>query len=93
MSQVLDEAGVRHVARLARIAIPSDRVPALTGELARVLDYMAILERVDAEVPHAEPVAAPWRADEVAESLPREVALGAAQSRTEAAFVVPKVVG
>lgn len=93
MSQVLDEAGVRHVARLARVAVPEERIAELTLELARVLDYMAVLERVDVAGVPAEQGASPWRNDDVVPSLPREVALAGARSATESAFVVPKVVG
>jgi aspartyl-tRNA(Asn)/glutamyl-tRNA(Gln) amidotransferase subunit C len=38
---------VRHIAQLARLALDHDRVPALVGELNRILDHMDVLQRVE----------------------------------------------
>ena len=38
---------VRHIAALARIAVPEDRVPALAAELSRILEHMEVLQNVE----------------------------------------------
>ena len=43
----VSDADVLHVAALARLAMPADRVPALVRELNGILDHMAVLETVD----------------------------------------------
>jgi aspartyl-tRNA(Asn)/glutamyl-tRNA(Gln) amidotransferase subunit C len=44
---MLDEKQVRHVAKLARIALTEKEVKKFTGQLSKVLDYMEILKEVD----------------------------------------------
>ena len=63
MSVSLDD--VRHIAELARIGVPEDRLPILAREISGILDHLEVLGRVDlarvggaAELP-----ATPWRAD------------------------------
>ena len=43
----VSDADVRHVAALARLAMPVERVPALVRELNGILGHMAVLESVD----------------------------------------------
>jgi len=43
----VSDADVRHVAALARLAMPVERVPALVRELNGILGHMAVLETVD----------------------------------------------
>ncbi len=43
----VSEADVLHVAALARLAMPAERVPALVRELNGILEHMAVLETVD----------------------------------------------
>ena len=43
----VSEADVLHVAALARLAMPAERVAALVRELNGILDHMAVLETVD----------------------------------------------
>ncbi len=38
---------VRKVAQLARLALPEEKIATYTGQLERILDYVAQLERVD----------------------------------------------
>lgn len=38
---------VRHVAALARLALPPERVSVIAGELNRILEHMAVLEQVN----------------------------------------------
>ena len=92
---VIDDALLLHVARLARVAVPEARRAALAGELGRILEYVRVLERADdaqSPVPMI-PADVVMRPDEVLPSLPREVALQQAPGASDAAFVVPKVVG
>ena len=37
---------VRHIAVLARLGLPSERIPALVGELNRILEHMDVLAAV-----------------------------------------------
>lgn len=41
------EQDVLHIAALARLGIPSERVGAIVGELNRILEHMAVLQEVD----------------------------------------------
>ncbi len=43
----VSDADVLHVAALARLAMPAQRVPALVRELNGILEHMAVLETVD----------------------------------------------
>jgi aspartyl-tRNA(Asn)/glutamyl-tRNA(Gln) amidotransferase subunit C len=43
----VSDADVLHVAALARLAMPADKVPALVRELNGILEHMAVLETVD----------------------------------------------
>lgn len=43
----IDEAAVRNIAKLARIKVPEDEVPALAKELSKILDWIAQLNEVD----------------------------------------------
>ena len=47
MSVTIDD--VRHVARLARLGVTDERAGQLVGELNRILEHMAVLEKVDVE--------------------------------------------
>ena len=40
---------VKHVARLARLGMTDERAGQLVGELNRILEHMAVLEKVDVE--------------------------------------------
>jgi aspartyl-tRNA(Asn)/glutamyl-tRNA(Gln) amidotransferase subunit C len=40
---------VRKVAQLARLALPEDKITTYTGQLERILDYVAHLDAVDTE--------------------------------------------
>ena len=40
---------VRKVAKLARLELPDDKIATYTGQLERILDYVAHLEQVDTE--------------------------------------------
>ncbi|HEX2778267.1 MAG TPA: Asp-tRNA(Asn)/Glu-tRNA(Gln) amidotransferase subunit GatC [Gemmatimonadaceae bacterium] len=65
MAVTIDD--VKHVARLARLGMTDERAGQLVSELNRILEHMAVLEKVDVEgVMGAEGVGAagmPLRAD------------------------------
>lgn len=90
------EDDVRRIARLARIAEPTDRVAKLTGELNGILDWVEMLNEVDVEgvEPMTTPVSTPlpMRADEVTDGEIREKVLKNAPKAEEGFFVVPKSV-
>ncbi|MBI1237276.1 Asp-tRNA(Asn)/Glu-tRNA(Gln) amidotransferase subunit GatC [Hyphobacterium indicum] len=90
------EDDVRRIARLARIAEPSDRLAALTGELNGILDWIEQLNEVDVEgvEPMTTPVKfpLPQREDAVTDGGIRDKVLANAPSSEEGFFVVPKSV-
>lgn len=55
MAQPLDEATVRHVAHLARLALTDQEVACFSEQLAKILDYVEQLNEVDTS--HAPPTA------------------------------------
>jgi aspartyl-tRNA(Asn)/glutamyl-tRNA(Gln) amidotransferase subunit C len=87
---------VRHVARLARLALSDDEVEALRAQLSNILAYAEkVGEVAAADVPptgHAYPLRNVFRDDEPRESLPPEEALAPAPAAEEGRFRVPKIV-
>ena len=86
---------VRKVAQLARLELTADTIATYTGQLERILDYVAQLEQVDTEgVPpttRAVEVVNVTRDDRVDPTPVREELLGLAPER-EGDFVrVPKI--
>ena len=92
----VDQKTVRHIARLARIAVQDDELEALAKELNGILDWVEQLGEVDtAEVEpmtSAVAMAMKMRDDVVTEtSLQKEVTRNA-PGVEDGFFVVPKVV-
>lgn len=92
----VDKETVRKVARLARIAVPEQRLEPLAGELNTILAWIEQLNEVDVEGVEAmtTPVAMklPMREDVVSDGNIRDQVLANAPSATDGFFVVPKVV-
>lgn len=69
----VSEHDVRHIAALARLGMPEQRIPALVDELNRILGHMDVLQRVDLSASSntgtAETDGMPLRAD-VANAMP-----------------------
>lgn len=90
------EDDVRRIARLARIAEPTDRVAKLTGELNGILDWVEMLNEVDVDgaEPMTTPVISPlpMREDKVTDGEIPEKVLKNAPKAEEGFFVVPKSV-
>lgn len=94
MSQ-LDDATVRHVAHLARIAITDEEVRLYGKQLSKILDYVNQLNELDtSDVPPSEhPLYASnvFRADDPHQSWSHDAALKNAPDRHGDFFRVPKV--
>jgi len=93
MSAEITGDQVRHVAKLARLTLREDEVPAMTEQLVKILGHVAQLSEVSTE--GVEPTAQvgvdrlPFRPDEVHACLPREVVLREAPETAGGGFVVP----
>jgi aspartyl-tRNA(Asn)/glutamyl-tRNA(Gln) amidotransferase subunit C len=92
----VDEALVRRVARLARIAVAEGEVPKLAGELDAILAFVEELGEV--EVAGIEPMTSvtpmrlPLREDRVTDGGDAARVLANAPATEQGFFVVPKVV-
>jgi len=88
-------ADVRKVANLARLDLPEEKIATYTGQLERILDYVAQLESVDTEgVPpttRAVEVVNVTRDDVVSATDVREQLLNEAPQREGDFFRVPKI--
>ena len=87
---------VRHVARLARLALSDDEAGRLGGQLSAILDYVKQLDRLDTRdvVPtsHAVEKGTPMRDDEVEPFEDREALLANAPDRLGDFFRVPRII-
>jgi len=95
MASSLDEAAVRHVARLARLKITDAEVALFVSQLSKVLEYFEQLNEVDThDVPltaHTLPVSNVFRKDVIRSSWTTEQALHNAPDPHDGFFRVPKV--
>lgn len=92
----VDQATVRHIARLARIAVTDDEARALESELSALLDWVEQLGEVDTD--GVEPMTSvvhmemKKREDAITDGdCPDEIVANAPQ-REDHFFVVPKVI-
>ncbi len=88
---------VRHVAKLARLDLPPERIEKLAGQLESILEYVAQIGTVDVSgvepMAHALPLSNVLREDVVEPSLPLEKVLRNAPASDGPFFKVPKVIG
>ncbi len=95
MSRISAEE-VEYTAQLARIELTPDERDAMTRDLDRVLDYVAVLQALDTEgiepTSHPIPVPMPLRADEPVAPIDPALAVSNAPQSEGTAFVVPKVI-
>lgn len=88
---------VRHVAKLARLAIPEDRLPDFTAKLEGILGYVDLLNEVDVSgvepTSHAIRMSNVLREDVVRPPLPIEAVLQNTADVDGRFFKVPKVIG
>jgi aspartyl-tRNA(Asn)/glutamyl-tRNA(Gln) amidotransferase subunit C len=95
MPEPLSLEEVRHVARLARLALPRDRLEAYRSQLTGVLDHIALLERLD--IDGVEPMAHPrdlvnrLAEDVVGPALPIDALRTNAPAMEDRFLAVPKV--
>jgi aspartyl-tRNA(Asn)/glutamyl-tRNA(Gln) amidotransferase subunit C len=90
---MIEREEVRHVARLARLALSDEEVDRMAVELAGVLDHIATIAQLDLDdvepTSHVVAVENALRADEPRPSLPRERALESAPAVADGGFAVP----
>lgn len=86
---------VRHVGKLARIALTDDEIEAYRPQLASILEYVSQLRGVD--LAGVQPLANPLeatsvlRSDEIVPGLDREAALSVAPETDGSYFLVPEI--
>lgn len=92
----IDVAQVRHVARLARLALDDETAEQLTGELGSILAMVDDMAAIDTEgvEPMANPFDAtqPLRTDEITELDRREELQNGAPATERGLYLVPKVI-
>lgn len=92
----VDQATVRRIARLARIAVEDEEVERLGQELNAILDFVAELSSVDVEgvepLTSVLPMQMKKRQDVVTDGGFADDILANAPEREDHYFVVPKVV-
>jgi aspartyl-tRNA(Asn)/glutamyl-tRNA(Gln) amidotransferase subunit C len=90
------DINVRHVARLARLALTEDEIKTFEGQLGRVLEHIDLLKKLDVTdvepTAHTHPVYNVTREDVPGPSLPRETVLANAPRTANNLIIVPKVV-
>ncbi|MGD0944556.1 MAG: Asp-tRNA(Asn)/Glu-tRNA(Gln) amidotransferase subunit GatC [Acidimicrobiales bacterium] len=88
---------VRHVARLARLALDDDEVGRMALQLSAILEHVDAVRRLDtADVPptaHPFPVENVLRSDTETPSLDRETVLSQAPLAENDRFRVPRIMG
>lgn len=86
---------VAHVARLARLALDPDEIEAMTRDLERMLDYVALLDALDTDgvepTAHGFELETPLRPDRAEPPIDPELAVANAPARQGTAFLVPRV--
>lgn len=92
----IDLETARKVAKLSRIAVADDALPALAHDLSRILRFMEELTEVDidgvAPMTSVTPMRLPRRADAVTDGDKQAKILSNAPDAREGFFAVPKVV-
>ncbi len=92
----VDQAAVRRIARLARIAVTDDEVPHLQAEINAILAFVEDLGAVDVEgvepMTSVIPMKLPMREDVVTDGEIEPLVLANAPLTEDGFFLVPKVV-
>lgn len=90
------DLNVRHVARLARLALTDEEITTFEGQLGRVLEHIEHLKKLDVSgvepTAHTSAVFNVTREDVPGASLPRSATLGIAPRAANNLVIVPKVV-
>ena len=92
----VDKDTVRRIARLARLAVPEEKLEPLAGALTGLFNWVEMLNEVNVEgVPAMTSVVAQklkWREDKVTDGGVAEELMQNAPDHEATFFVVPKVV-
>jgi aspartyl-tRNA(Asn)/glutamyl-tRNA(Gln) amidotransferase subunit C len=92
----VDKDTVRRIAKLARIAVPDEKLAPMADALNGIFNWVEMLNEVDVEgVPAMTSVVAQklkWREDKVTEGDAAAALMGNAPEHEGTFFVVPKVV-
>ncbi len=92
----VDQATVRRIARLARIAVTDEDIPHLQGELNAILAFVEQLGEVDVEgvepMTSVTPMAMKKRADGITDGDRADEIVRNAPATEDGFFLVPKVV-
>jgi aspartyl-tRNA(Asn)/glutamyl-tRNA(Gln) amidotransferase subunit C len=92
----IDETTAARVAKLARIRVEPEALPALAGEFNTILGFIEQLNEVDIEgiepMTSVTPQQLKWREDVVTEGDQQDLILSNAPDAREGFFAVPKVV-
>ncbi len=92
----VDQNTVRRIAKLARIAVREDELPALAGELNTILDWVEMLGEVDTQgvepMTSAVAMTMKMRDDVVTSGNHQKDVTGNAPSSEDGFYVVPRVV-
>jgi aspartyl-tRNA(Asn)/glutamyl-tRNA(Gln) amidotransferase subunit C len=95
MSNKIDEAQVRAVAKLARLELNDDEVARFSVELSSILGYIEKLGELDTDnvepLAHCLPIHNVFREDVPKPSIENDVALANAPARHDEYFKVPKI--
>jgi aspartyl-tRNA(Asn)/glutamyl-tRNA(Gln) amidotransferase subunit C len=92
----VDQATVRRIARLARIAVSDEEVPHLQSEINAILSFVEALGAVNVEgvepMTSVIPMKLPLRADVVTDGEIEQLVLANAPLAEDDFFLVPKVI-
>jgi aspartyl-tRNA(Asn)/glutamyl-tRNA(Gln) amidotransferase subunit C len=93
----LNSADIQRLAKLARLEVLSDRIPATQADLSRILELFELLTQVDTSnvepLVHAIEISDVLGPDHLVESLGVQDVLSNAPSHDESFFKVPPVLG
>lgn len=92
----VDQATVRRIANLARIAVTEDEIPHLQGELNAILQFVAELDSIDVTgvepMTSVTPMRMTLRQDVITDGGIEDLIVGNAPVTEDHFFVVPKVI-
>ncbi len=95
MNLKIDEAQVRKVAGLSRLALTEDEISEFSGQLNAILEYVEKMDELNTDdvqpLAHCLPVSNCFREDNIKESLGTEKTLSNAPQRDGKFFKVPKI--
>lgn len=93
----ISRSDVEKVALLARLQLNDDELQTITGQLARIVEYVDQLSEVDTEgidpMAHAIELVNVFRDDAAGASLTRDEALANAPHHNGSGYLVPAVLG